>query len=281
MNRELLSKAVGDIDDRFVAEARFSVPGDTTGSPERIVHMKKKRIITFALAAALVIALSVGAYAAGLFGKVEITKRPVDPDDPFWADLLEAFPDTGEVLYAEWEANDNHPTAEMEAMLAEMGTEDYFGRYFASVREIEETYGIELLKVDGELGWAYAYLSYTDKNDHSAGSFVSGMWTIYGEDIVSKKDYDEYVSITTSFVYACGGPEFSAYACDPLGEDETTDVSEYEIRSLGVTAQIVSGQDMNSDPEISAFFSYGGIDYLISTDLPIDSLCALLETLHK
>lgn len=68
MNRELLSKAVGNIDDRFIAEARFSVPEDASGASERIVHMKKKRIISLALAAALILALGVVAYAANWFG---------------------------------------------------------------------------------------------------------------------------------------------------------------------------------------------------------------------
>ena len=71
MNRELLSKAVGDIDDRFIAEARFSVPEAASGSPERIVHMKKKRIITFALAAALILAFGITAYATGFFGLID------------------------------------------------------------------------------------------------------------------------------------------------------------------------------------------------------------------
>lgn len=66
MNRELLSKAVGNIDDRFIAEARFSVPEDASGASERIVHMKKKRIISLALAAALILALGVTAYAIGM-----------------------------------------------------------------------------------------------------------------------------------------------------------------------------------------------------------------------
>ena len=63
MNRELLSKAVGNIDDRFISEARFSVPEDASGTSERIVHMKKKRIISLALASALILALGTAAYA--------------------------------------------------------------------------------------------------------------------------------------------------------------------------------------------------------------------------
>ena len=65
MNRELLSKAVGDIDDRYILEARIPVPEEASASSERIVHMKKKRILTFALAAALLLALGVTAYSAG------------------------------------------------------------------------------------------------------------------------------------------------------------------------------------------------------------------------
>ena len=68
MNRELLSKALGEIDECFIAEAYRPVPEDASGSSERIVHMKKKRIITFALAAALILSLGVVAYAADLFG---------------------------------------------------------------------------------------------------------------------------------------------------------------------------------------------------------------------
>ena len=68
MNRELLSKAVGEIDEAFVAEAYRPVPEAASGSSERIVSMKKKRIFTLALAAALVLALGAAAYATGLFG---------------------------------------------------------------------------------------------------------------------------------------------------------------------------------------------------------------------
>ena len=63
MNRELLSKAVGEIDESFIAEAYRPVSGTAAAAPERIVHLKKKRIITFALAAVLIVALGATAYA--------------------------------------------------------------------------------------------------------------------------------------------------------------------------------------------------------------------------
>ena len=66
MNRELLSKALCEIDESFIAEAYRPVPEAASGSPERIVHMKKKRIITFALAAALILGLGTVAYAIGV-----------------------------------------------------------------------------------------------------------------------------------------------------------------------------------------------------------------------
>ena len=70
MKRELLSKAFGDIDERFIEETYRPIPEDASGTSERIVHLKKKRIITFALAAVLMLSLGIAAYSAGrtLFG---------------------------------------------------------------------------------------------------------------------------------------------------------------------------------------------------------------------
>ena len=80
MNRELLSKALCEIDESFIAEAYRPVPEAASGSSERIVHMKKKRIITFALAAALILGLGAAAYAGGWFGLSEMaqTQRTVE-----------------------------------------------------------------------------------------------------------------------------------------------------------------------------------------------------------
>ena len=64
MKRELLSKAFGEIDESFILEAYRPVPEDALSASERIVHMKKKRIITIALAAALTLALGITAFAA-------------------------------------------------------------------------------------------------------------------------------------------------------------------------------------------------------------------------
>ena len=63
MKRELLSKAFGDIDESFILEAYRPAPEDASNPSERIIHMKKKRMITLVLAAALMLALGITAYA--------------------------------------------------------------------------------------------------------------------------------------------------------------------------------------------------------------------------
>ena len=63
MNRDRAFQALSGLDDKYIAEAIRYAPEDAAGAPERIVNMKKKRIITLALAAALLLALGVGAYA--------------------------------------------------------------------------------------------------------------------------------------------------------------------------------------------------------------------------
>ena len=64
MKREDVFEAVGGIDERYIAESARYAPGEAAGSPERIVPMNRKRLFTIALAAALVLALCAGAYAA-------------------------------------------------------------------------------------------------------------------------------------------------------------------------------------------------------------------------
>lgn len=63
MNREEIFKAIADIDERFIAESATYAPEAASGSSERTIHMKKRRIITFALAAALIFLLGIAAYA--------------------------------------------------------------------------------------------------------------------------------------------------------------------------------------------------------------------------
>ena len=63
MNRELLAKAFGDIDEDIAAQAYRPAIEAASGPPERTVHMNRKRIFTIAFAAALILTLGISAYA--------------------------------------------------------------------------------------------------------------------------------------------------------------------------------------------------------------------------
>lgn len=65
MNREQAFQALNGLNDRYITEAIRYAPDESAGAPERIVKMKKKRIVAIALAAALLLALGIGAYAVG------------------------------------------------------------------------------------------------------------------------------------------------------------------------------------------------------------------------
>ena len=63
MKRETISLALNRLDERHISDTVVFSPGAMQDSTERIVFMKKKRMITFALAAALMLALGITAYA--------------------------------------------------------------------------------------------------------------------------------------------------------------------------------------------------------------------------
>ena len=75
MNRKLISKAIGNIDDRFVAEA-MSPPAVRTAAPERTNPMKHtRRILRLILAACLIFALALSAYALNFLGIREMLSK--------------------------------------------------------------------------------------------------------------------------------------------------------------------------------------------------------------
>lgn len=76
MKRETITRMLNGLDDRYVSEAADLCPDAMRESPGRIAPMKRKRRITFALAAALLLSLGIAAYAAGLFGLRELYRNP-------------------------------------------------------------------------------------------------------------------------------------------------------------------------------------------------------------
>lgn len=79
MKRETISQALNGIDERYIDEAAVFRPAALQNSPERSAGVKTKRIITIALAAALILALGAAAYASDIFGIKTMVKEPVIP----------------------------------------------------------------------------------------------------------------------------------------------------------------------------------------------------------
>ena len=63
MKRETITLMLNGVEDGFISETAVFRPASRQESPERTVHMKKKQIITAALAAALILVLGVSAFA--------------------------------------------------------------------------------------------------------------------------------------------------------------------------------------------------------------------------
>ena len=101
MKREILSNALNGLDEKYISEtARFS-PGAVQDSPERIVHMKKKRILTLALAAVLILALGSAAYAlSGLPRSIGTYAMPNDAVYSRLADIPKIEKDVGYPIVA-------------------------------------------------------------------------------------------------------------------------------------------------------------------------------------
>ena len=82
MNRKLISKAISDIDDSYIAEAMSPPVANADHAPERTSKMGKyenrnggnhsRRLLALVLAACLIFALAVTAYAANWFGIREL-----------------------------------------------------------------------------------------------------------------------------------------------------------------------------------------------------------------
>lgn len=120
MKRELLSKALSDIDESFIAEAYRPVDY-TAGSSERIVHVKKKRIITLGLVAVLLMTLSVAAYAINqAVGTPQAAQRVALQEIERWKEMGLLTP---EVCF-EGEAN------KIVEIQEHKGSESWYGRLF-------------------------------------------------------------------------------------------------------------------------------------------------------
>lgn len=93
MNRELVSKAISNIDDTVIAETLFPPEAGLDCAPERTMKMHKyenkkwpvrtKRLFALVLAACLVFSMAVTAYASNLFGIRDLFKKLPETAEPY------------------------------------------------------------------------------------------------------------------------------------------------------------------------------------------------------
>ena len=76
MRRETITLMLNGLADEYISEAAAFCPASIQESPERIVPMKKKKIVSFVLAAALILALGATAYAIFGFRSVGTHEMP-------------------------------------------------------------------------------------------------------------------------------------------------------------------------------------------------------------
>lgn len=96
MKRETISLALSGIDERFIRETADYCPGSMHRIPERTPRMKSKRFLSAALAAALVLALGVTAFAvAGLFRSIATRPMPKTGEYTDLSDIPKIARDVG------------------------------------------------------------------------------------------------------------------------------------------------------------------------------------------
>lgn len=270
MNQEQLMQALGNVDEDLIAEAT---------SYERKVPRHNKWVI------ALVVALGVAVFTAcgiviGRISGVKLSSATIDREDPVWEAVLTDAPYANEMQYAVWEVQDNPITEEIRVQLEDMeGKTEYRRRAFSSVSEMEDAYGIKLLKSDSEEFNVQAWLTFIEPEDHAGGgAHLTGAWSVV---------WDGDICLGIEFSYIMHTSEFPWGAGVALKKIEKS--GEYEIKSIDEVAMLTSGlieQDGKEERQVMAFFSHNGISYLITAfqegerTVTIKLLRDWLETLH-
>lgn len=177
MKREWISQALNLLDDRHIGDTASFDPGAMQKPPERILHMKKKRLISLVLAAVLILSFGISAFAAySSVATPQAAEKVAREQIAVWKDLGILCP---EVVFEG--AADNIVEIEEET-----GGTSWYGRIFPhsySVRWYCNRDGAKYgcaLQIDtlaGKIRMATIFAE-PDENDKSAGEITVG----YGPD---------------------------------------------------------------------------------------------------
>lgn len=110
MNRKLISKAISNIDDVYIAEAMFPPVAKADRAPERTMKMRNyenkrngvrsRRLFSLILAACLVFAMAVTAYAFDWFGIRDMFRELPETADPY----IQTHTETETAAAEDWSA---------------------------------------------------------------------------------------------------------------------------------------------------------------------------------
>lgn len=276
MNKEQLSNAIGKVDESLIAEAT-GYEKKTTG--------RRFKWYSVAAAAALVVAL-VGAFAIaapGVVAKVlglkpNVDTTTVDPEDSKWEEVISDAPYVNEMMYTSWDNPVYLETTQIRALAETIDEEEGFlDAGYASIADMENAFGIDVLELGKDPRNVSGLINIiSPEHGLDGGVSVSGSWLAEADDINTFISY----SLVTDNTHLPTGSIGT-----PITEND--DTGSYEIKSLGVTAQLVSSL-VDSDRQVSAYFIYENIAYhIVATDsrvpaqIDIPWLCEQLEGLHK
>lgn len=122
MKKVTLSHALNLLDDRHISETAVFSPGERRAPSERIVHMNRKRLLSFALVAALILALGVAAYAISGAGRSTATYAM--PETGEYTDLS-ALPEVEQIAGYPMTVPESLSDGYLFARLAVTGMADY------------------------------------------------------------------------------------------------------------------------------------------------------------
>lgn len=228
MNRKLISKALSDIDDAFIVESMSLAPTSTDQAPERILKMAKyqstgngmhsRKLISLILAACLIFAFAITAYAANLFGIREMFKT-------YYRELPEAADPyiqqhTETVAAVDWSARITESLCDASTIMATVTV--YGGdQYIIAPTDAMPTDRVRIIGLDGDQTLA-EYASAQEKHLLFVGA---SFWGNKGLEIftesqihVSISDNEMNILVTAT---RTGGEAAGNVVCYVYGRDET------------------------------------------------------------
>lgn len=279
MNKEQLSAAIGGMEETLLSEALRFEPKRTRRP------IRRGALIAACLAAVMVISAAAITLAGGwkvMLGEpksaaeiaLEVNLVGDDEDVQSFLDAVDgAYRVTGKAALEAYPLSD-----EVCARIRSNVAEEHRWHDYLSLDGVENTYGIRLLRSDGEVRDIKVFEGvYGEDLPVAGGLFLSPSWVEQHAGWCS--------SVSASLTTAAYDADDLSWGGATVFTTERQTIREYDIQTLGVKAQIAFSN--GEHPEAEAFFVKDDISYMymvgvhpMSGQDAFDAACALLETLH-